>query len=112
MPRKIGDRRTRELMLTNRVLQAEEALDWGIVNQVVDDTDVVQEALALARKLASGPTQAYGQVKALLNGSFEQSLETQMELEARAIAHLITTPDGREGVEAFMTKRKPDFKGR
>jgi len=112
MPRKIGDRRTRELMLTNRVLKAEEALDWGIVNQVVDDTDVVQEALALARKLASGPTQAYGQVKALLNGSFEQSLETQMELEARAIAHLITTPDGREGVEAFMTKRKPDFKGR
>ncbi len=111
MPRKIGDRRTRELMLTNRVLKADEALDWGIVNQVVPDDQVVVEATKLAQKLASGPTQAYGQVKALLNASFDQSLETQMEMEARAIAHQITTPDGKEGVSAFFEKRKPEFKG-
>lgn len=111
MPRKIGDRRARELMLTNRVLKANEALEWGVVNQVVPDDQVMDEAMQLAKKLASGPTQAYGQVKALLNGSFDQSLETQMELEARAIAEMITTADGQEGLDAFLNKRKPEFKG-
>ena len=59
MPRKIGDRRTRELMLTNRVLTSAEALDWGVVNQVVADDAVLSSAQKLAAKLASGPTQAY-----------------------------------------------------
>lgn len=111
MPRKIGDRRTRELMLTNRVLKAAEALEWGIVNRVVADDAVVEESLQLARKIASGPTAAFGKVKELLDGSFDHSLETQMELEARAISHLITTADGQEGLDAFLNKRKPDFKG-
>lgn len=111
MPRKIGDRRARELMLTNRVLKADEALDWGIVNQVVPDDELAAATSKLAAQLAAGPTQAFGQVKALLNGSFEQSLETQMELEARAIAAMIATPDGQEGVDAFLNKRKPEFKG-
>ncbi|MEM9620974.1 MAG: enoyl-CoA hydratase/isomerase family protein [Pseudomonadota bacterium] len=111
MPRKIGDRRTRELMLTNRVLNAEEALAWGIVNEVVADTEVVPRSLALAAELAAGPTQAFGQVKTLLNASFDHSLETQMELEARAIAQMITTADGQEGVHAFLEKRRPEFKG-
>lgn len=111
MPRKIGDRRTRELMLTNRVLKAQEALDWGIVNQVVADEDVLAEAMKLAGNLASGPTQAFGKVKELLNSSFENPLETQMEFEARAIAAMIETPDGQEGIQAFLGKRKPEFKG-
>ena len=112
MPRKIGDRRTRELMLTNRVLTSAEALDWGVVNQVVADDEVLPAAQKLAAKLASGPTRAYGQVKALLDGSFDQSLESQMELEARAIAGLVTTSDGQEGLHAFLEKRKPQFSGR
>jgi 2-(1,2-epoxy-1,2-dihydrophenyl)acetyl-CoA isomerase len=111
MPRKIGDRRTRELMLTNRVLKADEALDWGVVNKVVPDAELMDEAYALANKFAKGPTQAFGQVKALLNGSFDQSLETQMELEARAIADMITTADGQEGLDAFLNKRRPEFNG-
>ncbi len=111
MPRKIGDRRARELMLTNRVLQAEEALDWGIVNQVVPDDQLMDETMKLARKIANGPTLAFGQVKALLNSSFDQSLETQMELEARAISGLVGSADGQEGLEAFLNKRKPEFKG-
>ena len=112
MPRKIGDRRARELMLTNRVLNAQEALDWGVVNQVVADGDVLVAAQKLAAKLAQGPTQAYGQVKALLDGSFDHSLESQMELEARAIAALVGSPDGQEGLHAFLDKRKPQFSGR
>ena len=111
MPRKIGDRRTRELMLTNRVLKADEALQWGIVNSVVADDDLLSEAMKLAGKISQGPTNAFGQVKDLLNSSFDQSLETQMELEARAIAHAITTADGQEGLHAFLEKRKPNFKG-
>ena len=111
MPRKIGDRRTRELMLTNRVLSSAEALDWGVVNKVVADDQVMPEALKLAQQLAAGPTQAYGKVKELLNGAFDNGLETQMELEARAIAACIQTADGQEGVDAFLNKRKPEFKG-
>ena len=112
MPRKIGDRRTRELMLTNRVLTASEALEWGVVTQVVADDQVLSTATELARKLANGPTLAFGAVKSLLNGSFDQSLESQMELEARTIAELAISADGQEGISAFLGKRKPQFTGR
>jgi len=111
MPRKIGDRRSRELMLTNRVLTAPEALDWGVVNRVVADDALLTAASELARDLADGPTLAYGAVKALLNGSFDQTLESQMELEARAIADLSVSRDGQEGINAFLEKRNPEFTG-
>ena len=111
MPRKIGDRRTRELMLMNRVLKSGEALSWGIVNEVVPDGQALERASAIARRLASGPTLAYGAVKTLLNGSFDQTLESQMELEARAIADMSVTADGQEGIKAFLEKRKPAFTG-
>ena len=111
MPRKIGDRRTRELMLTNRLLSSQEALDWGIVNQVVADAELLGEVRGLAQRLASGPTAAFAAVKTLLNGTFEQTLESQMELEARAIAGLAAGHDGQEGISAFFEKRKPLFKG-
>jgi 2-(1,2-epoxy-1,2-dihydrophenyl)acetyl-CoA isomerase len=111
MPRRIGDRRTRELMLTNRVLKAREALDWGVVNQVVADGEALAAATALARTLAAGPTLAHGAIKQLLNGSFDQALESQMELEARAIAGLALSADGQEGIAAFRAKRKPEFRG-
>jgi 2-(1,2-epoxy-1,2-dihydrophenyl)acetyl-CoA isomerase len=111
MPRRIGDRRTRELMLTNRVLKASEALDWGVVNQVVADGEALSAATTLARTLAAGPTLAHGAIKQLLNGSFDQTLESQMELEARAIAGLALSADGQEGIAAFLAKRKPEFRG-
>lgn len=112
LPRRIGDRRARELMLTNRVLSAQEALDWGCINQVVS-ADAFDDAVAgLAADLANGPTQAFGQVKALLNGSFDNGLETQMEFETRGIADMVRTEDGREGIAAFLAKRKPEFTGK
>lgn len=112
MPRKIGDRRTRELMLTNRVLDAAEAQAWGIVNEVVADDVVLTEAMALAAQLAAGPTLAFGATKALLNETFEHGLEAQMELESRAIATMAGTADGQEGITAFSQKRKPVFQGK
>ena len=111
MPRKIGDRRARELMLTNRLLSSEEALDWGIVNQVVEDAKVLEAATTLGKQFAKGPTLAIAAVKTLLNETFEHGLETQMELEARSIAALSTTNDGQEGIEAFLQKRAAKFSG-
>ena len=98
-------------MLLNRRLSAAEALDWGIVNQVVPDGEVDAAAGKLAAQLAQGPTRAYGKVKELLLSSASESLETQMELEGRAIADSARTADGREGITAFLAKRAPEFSG-
>ena len=98
-------------MLTNRVLSADEALDWGLVNKIVDGNDLAKMTRELANKFANGPTLAYGKVKSLLNASFDNGLETQMELETRNISDMARSPDGSEGIQAFLNKRNPDFKG-
>ena len=98
-------------MLTNRVLSADEALDWGLINEIVDGKDLVAMTRELANKFANGPTLAYGKVKSLLNSSFDNGLETQMELEARAISDMARSSDGREGIQAFLKKQKPNFTG-
>lgn len=111
LPRRIGPARTRELMLTNRRLSAPEALEWGLANEVVAANALPARADTLARQFAAGPTQAFGAVKTLLAGSATNSLETQMELEARAIADTARTADAREGIDAFLNKRRPVFTG-
>ena len=111
LPRLIGRRRAMELFLTNRVLSAQEALDWGLVNRVVPQADLEKEVGALAEQLANGPTRACGGVKKLLALSQNDSLESQMERESRQIAELARSPDGLEGVRAFVEKRKAAFAG-
>ena len=110
LPRLIGVRRALELALTNRVLTAREAMDWGIVNKVVPDAQLQAEADALAKQLAAGATQALGAAKRLLHHSFSESLETQMELEAQAIADQARGAHAREGIAAFIAKRPPNFR--
>lgn len=112
LPRIIGMRKTQELMLTNRVLTAEQAVQWGLVTEVVDDAAVMESAREVAGRLAAGPTRAYGKVKDLLAQSFGNGLETQLEEEARGIVAQSSTLDGREGISAFLEKRKPNFTGR
>ncbi|MFO1352287.1 MAG: enoyl-CoA hydratase-related protein [Gammaproteobacteria bacterium] len=112
LPRLVGLRRAQELMLTNRRLSAREALEWGMINRVVADGDLMSEARAFAQSLAHGPTLAYGSVKKLLCETFNRPLETQMEMESRGIAAMTQTADGGEGIAAFLAKRKPEFKGR
>lgn len=109
LPRLIGSRRSLELMLTNRLLKAPEALEWGIVNQVVADDAVLDTAMQLAGKLAAGPTAAFGATKRLVLASGSASLETQMEMEGDAIAAASGTPSGQEGIAAFLEKRAPKF---
>lgn len=110
LPRLIGLRRAQELYLTNRMLNAEEAEEWNLINRVVDDDELMTEATALAEKLADGPTGAFGRVKRLLQHSATDSLEGQMEREARSIAAAASLPEGQEGIQAFLEKRAPDFR--
>ena len=112
LPRLIGLRRSMELYFTNRVLSAREALAWGLVTRVVPDADFNDAVETLARELAQGPTKAFGAAKRLLHQSTWESLETQMELEAQAIAASGRTRDFAAGVTAFASKQTPIFEGR
>ena len=109
LPRLIGMRRTQELMLTNRTLQAEEALAWGLVTQVVDDAALPDAVDALVAQVLKGSPDSNATAKRLLLGSFDHGLETQMELEGQGIAACADGPNGREGVAAFVGKRAPEF---
>jgi 2-(1,2-epoxy-1,2-dihydrophenyl)acetyl-CoA isomerase len=112
LPRRIGLSRALELTLTNRLLTAHEAMEWGIVNRVVNDADLAREARALAMQLAAGPTRALGAAKHLLRESADATLQEQLAREADTIARMGTTADAAEGIQAFLAKRPPRFTGR
>jgi 2-(1,2-epoxy-1,2-dihydrophenyl)acetyl-CoA isomerase len=109
LPRLIGITKTKELMLTNRTLSAEEASRWGLVTEVLPDDRVAARADELAAQMASTASGSNGAVKALMLSTFSSGLEEQMEFESRAIADRAESADGREGVDAFIAKRKPEF---
>ena len=112
LTRLVGLRRALELYLTNRVLSAKEALEWGLVTRVVPDAELAAATRALAKELAECPTKAFGAGKVLFHQSTHENLETQMELKSQAIASGGRTEDFREGVTAFAAKRTPTFTGR
>jgi 2-(1,2-epoxy-1,2-dihydrophenyl)acetyl-CoA isomerase len=112
LPRLVGRRKAAELMLLNERLDAAAARDLGLVTRVVADDALDDEADALARRLAGGPTRAYGATKRLLRESATRGFAEQMAEESRSIAALAAAPDGREGVAAFLEKRAPTFGGR
>jgi 2-(1,2-epoxy-1,2-dihydrophenyl)acetyl-CoA isomerase len=109
LPRLIGIAKTKELMLTNRTLSAQDAAQWGLVTEVVPDDQLAARADALAEKMAATCAGSNGSVKALMLSTFNSGLEEQMEFESRLIAERANSADGREGVDAFMAKRKPEF---
>lgn len=111
LPRLVGFRRAQDMILRNARLNAEQALEEGLVTEVIDDLALNEHALAVADELASGPTRAFGRVRDLLLGSFSETLETHLEREARHIASASTTIDGLEGISAFVEKRRPTFRG-
>jgi 2-(1,2-epoxy-1,2-dihydrophenyl)acetyl-CoA isomerase len=112
LPRLVGLRKAMEIALLSDVYDAPEALRLGLVNRVVSAADLASETGKLARRLADGPTFAYGHTKALLRGSLDNSLHDQMEAEAKAFGACIRTADFAEGVAAFLAKRPPAFKGK
>ncbi|HUG00074.1 MAG TPA: enoyl-CoA hydratase/isomerase family protein [Ilumatobacter sp.] len=109
LPRLVGLRKAQELMFTNRTLTSEEALDWGLISAVVGDADLPTAAADMAAKLANGSLMANSAVKELLLTTFANPLETQMELEGRRIAAAAASPNGHEGIRAFVQKRPARF---
>jgi 2-(1,2-epoxy-1,2-dihydrophenyl)acetyl-CoA isomerase len=110
--RRIGVARARRFFLLGETLDARTALSLGLVDFVVPDNAVQGEAERMARELAAGPTEAYGAIKRLFSHTLDRSLESQLEEEAQTLATISRTADAREGVKAFVEKRKPVFVGR
>jgi enoyl-CoA hydratase/carnithine racemase len=111
LPRIIGQGRASELLYTGRVMTAEEGERWGFHNRLVPRERLLEEAQALARSLAEGPTFAHGITKTQLGAEWNVSLETAIEMEAQAQAICMATNDFRRAFEAFAAKRQPEFKG-
>jgi 2-(1,2-epoxy-1,2-dihydrophenyl)acetyl-CoA isomerase len=112
LPRLVGLRRAQELILLNRRLTAPEALDWGLVTEIVPAAEVEDRALELARRLAAGPTQAFGRIKRLLRDSWTTDLPGQLSAETTQMSEAGASDDATEGIAAFLAKRPPTFRGR
>lgn len=112
LPRLIGKARSVELSLMGERLPAEKALEWGLVNRVYNDGVLMEEAMKLARDLASGPTIALSLIRKLYWDSPENSFEDQLNLEFQCQLRAGDTQDFREGVGAFLEKRPAQFKGK
>ena len=98
--------------MTNRVLSADEALSWGLVNQIFDPKVLLEKTIEVAESLAKGPTLSFGGIKKLVHHSFTSSLEGQMELETQMISESSKTFDGKEGIKSFLQKKEPNFLGK
>jgi len=109
--RHIGLRRMLDLTLTNRVLDATTAEQWGLVNRVVPDDEVNTATADLAAKLASGAPFATGHAKCVIYNGFEQPLEQAGEFEGTMITTAMATADGQEGIASFVEKRPPTWTG-
>ena len=109
LPRVLGLRRALDLVLTNRVLSSDEALDWGLVSRVVPDDRLDDEAEAIVAALAAGAPGALASAKRLLRASLSQDLESQLAAEEAAMVAAGESTHGREGVAAFAEKRPPNF---
>lgn len=111
LPRMVGMRQAQQLFLLNRRLNAQEALELGLVSRLARSDAVDSEARALAATLAAGPTRAYGAVRRMLRKSFETSLSEQLDAEKESIVAASRSDDAREGIAAFIAKRRPEFRG-
>jgi len=112
LPRLVGSARAIGLALLADRLSAEEAERWGLIWRAVDDARLMEEAAAIARALAAGPTKGYGLIKKALHASAGNSLDAQLDLERDLQREAGFSEDYREGVAAFLQKRKPQYKGK
>jgi 2-(1,2-epoxy-1,2-dihydrophenyl)acetyl-CoA isomerase len=112
IPQRVGVRRATEFFMRNETWTAQQAHDYGLINYVVDNDRLADEAWGLARELAAGPTLAFGELKNLIQSGWQQPIEAQMEQEARAMARVTKSDDGWNATQAVLAKQKPTFHGR
>ncbi len=111
LPRIVGVRRALEISLLSDPVTAAQALDWGLVNRVVPAAELDAQTRALAQRLAQGPTAAYGRMRQLMRTSLDHSYGEQLDAERDAFLAGTATRDFKEGVAAFLARRKADFQG-
>jgi len=111
LPRLIGERRARALMLAGRKLDAQVALEWGLVDRVVERERLEAEAEAEAEALARGPSMAFAHIKRLLRASRSNRLPEQLAAEQAAMIECAATEDARAGILGFAEDRRPEFQG-
>jgi 2-(1,2-epoxy-1,2-dihydrophenyl)acetyl-CoA isomerase len=112
LPRMIGIKKTTELIMLSEHIDAANALQLGLVNRVVSPDTLENEVNVLAVRLAAGATNAYANAKKLLNQSFETPMRQHLDNEIALFAECVKTDDFKEGVTAFVEKRKPVFSGK
>ena len=112
LPRAIGERRAKEIIMTGKPFDAAQALEWGLINQLHEPAEVLAAALETAATIAANAPLSVRQVKKSIRYGGQMELRTAYRFEVEAYNHLIDTEDRMEGVRAFNEKRKPVFNGR
>ncbi len=112
LPRLIGESRAKELIFTGRMIEAPEAEDIGLISEVVPKEDLMEEAMSLAKTIASKPPLSVTFAKNAINTGMQVGMDAGLEYERYAASMLIDSEDRKEGMQAFLEKRKPVFKGR
>ena len=112
LPRLIGMTKAKELLFTGETIDAAEACRLGLVNKVVPKDKLMEEAKAIAKKLASKPKAAFALIKRCIDNGLNMNLASGLTMEMDAFSIAFTSEDGREGINAFVEKRKPNYKGK
>jgi 2-(1,2-epoxy-1,2-dihydrophenyl)acetyl-CoA isomerase len=111
LPRLIGARRAAEAYLRNRPIVATEALQWGLINEIVPAEELRDRTEAVARELANGPTRGFARMRALLRDTWRNDVSTQLQAETEALRHTGDTADAARAINDFAEKRRPEFTG-
>lgn len=109
LPRLVGLARAMEIMAFDQPISSAQALEWGLVTMIVQDDKVIESAKAMLQGLEMSSLHSFAWSKKLMTESFTNTLETQLELERQGISDCAAHPDGQEGIQAFIEKRKPSF---
>ncbi len=112
LPRIVGERRAKEIILTGKPFSAEQALDWGVINRLCEPGELMPEVLATAQAICDNAPLSVRQAKKSIHHGLQMDLTRGLMFEIEAYNRLVDTDDRREGVQAFNERRKPVFKGR
>ncbi|HEY3916387.1 MAG TPA: enoyl-CoA hydratase-related protein [Stellaceae bacterium] len=112
LPRSVGERRAKEIILTGKPFEAAQALEWGVVNALYERDALMPAAIETASRIANNAPLAVKEARRSIHGGLQRDLAAAMRFEIECYNKLVPTEDRREGVRAFNEKRKPQFKGR